>query len=384
MVSPSFTKNNGLYTVSKDSGFECTFDEAGNLISLTKNGQTFRRSLFGYMITFSQGEGSGNVKRIPDEESRLINAEAYRAVDEISSTVSGGNFSEIIRKIQEKSGQIEADSIRFKSLYSRAPLVPPGLSLPIYVELSYGCDWNRCTICSSHKERHYQEKSPEEFAAHLSAVSDAFGNAISSRDSVFLGDANAMNVDQKKLNEAISAVRNKFGKEIETSFDIFTTPKRKNMIHFQDMKRNGLTRVNVYIQSGSYKVLRILNEHTNATEVLNLVNNMKDSGLGVSLVVLAGTGGSSLSAEHIEGSANLVSQMILDSSDTVYISPIIESEDQSYVEQCERLGIRSMSWEEKELQADEIERRIRDSFRDINGSEFPAKIVKYDLRKNIY
>ncbi|MDS0256850.1 radical SAM protein, partial [Thermoplasmatales archaeon AK] len=143
-------------------------------------------------------------------------------------------------------------------------------------------------------------------------------------------------------------------------------------------------RVNVYIQSGAYKVLRMLNEHTNATEILNLVNNMKDSGLGVSLILLAGTGGKLYREDHVEGTANLVSQMLLDAGDTVYISPIVEEEDPSYGDSAARIGTSPLSNDEKYLQMAEIEKRIKTAYRDINGTDFPARIVKYDLRECIY
>src|SRR5579875_2010838 len=380
--SPTLIRNNHIITVSEGKNLVVNFDESGRLLSVTRNGETFRRSLSGDFYRLGWSGDKRIVEKISGESSKEVMNSVKSLVSNAVSQCHDTDRPDL-NLIERKTVEMETDRNSLLSVYRQMPLIPPGLSRPIYVELSYGCIWNRCTICSSHLERHYEERSLDDFMKHLDNVASYFGQGISSRTGVLLGDANAMNIEQKTLNLALSTIKKKFGLEIQSSFDIFTTPKKKNMIHFQDMKRNGLDRVNVYIQSGAYKVLRMLNEHTNATEILNLVNNMKDSGLGVSLILLAGTGGKLYREDHVEGTANLVSQMLLDAGDTVYISPIVEEEDPSYGDSAARIGTSPLSNDEKYLQMAEIEKRIKTAYRDINGTDFPARIVKYDLRECI-
>ena len=384
MDSLNVRLNSGMVTVSDSEKNVVNFDLEGRPIFMTVGGVTFRRGLNNRLIQLSWKDKERIIETPGPDESRKILERSMSYLSGLEDQ-SDGDTSAILRKISGRDYPwIIEDSRKISSLYRVYPILPPDASHFLYFEGSFGASWNLSTITSSHTTREFQSKTEEEIKAHADSIKNVMGEGIKSKKGVFLGDANAMNMDQKALLHLLDLLKNEFSLPIMSAFDMYTTPKKKNMIHFRDMKDHGLDHVSVFLQSGSYKVLRLFNEHTNATETLNLVNNLKDSGLTVSIVAMVGTGGVEYARDHEEGISNVISQMPLDSKDRVYLSPIVEDDDPWYTQMESSKHITRMNPAEKISQASRLSEKIKESFKGINGYDFPGTIALYDLREAIY
>lgn len=380
-------------TVKEDSGIIKTSDQSRNVVNFdlegrpmffSINAKTFRRGLDNSLVNLAWDGEIRTVNRVPPEEAVGIMekgmemlrfaAESPNTAAESIRGIAGTRDVEWLRK--------DADMVR--ALYKIYPVLPPEASHSIYVEATYGANWNLATIAGSYAKRDFVQKEQSEIVSHLHSVKEVLGKGIGARREVFLGDTNVLNMDQKLLLQIIDLLKSELNLPVIASFDMYTTPKKKNMIHFRDMKDHGLNKVVVFVQSGSYKVLRLFNEHTNATETLNLVNNMKDSGLSVDIVALLGTGGKKYARDHEEGITNMVSQMLLDESDKIYLCPIVEDSDPWYAGMEKQNSLGRMSPLEKHDQMERITSMIKKSFSEINGKEFPGKITEFDMRETIY
>jgi radical SAM superfamily enzyme YgiQ (UPF0313 family) len=278
---------------------------------------------------------------------------------------------------------LENDRKLFNEIYgSISPVIPPDQLNCIYVGLTTGCNWNRSTLCRSYSKREYTTLGIDQFKDHVNRVRDFLGRGLSARRTVFLGDPNSLNADQKVLEDSLDYLIKTFHLPVYSFLDIFTTPKTKRMAHFQLMKKHGLDRVYVAIETGDYRLIKYLNEHTNISETINLVNNLKFSKIPVSLVVMLGTGGKRFQLEHMSGTANIISQMDLGPGDMVYLSPI-GSDDQTYNEIAEK-HFEPLTAEEINAQLKPMTEAIKSDYSEMNGKEFPVPISYFNLAETVY
>ncbi|MGC8609284.1 MAG: radical SAM protein, partial [Thermoplasmata archaeon] len=261
-------------------------------------------------------------------------------------------------------------------------IIPPDQYFSVYLQVTRGCYWNRCTFCRLYKDRDYHIKDIQEFKDHLNSVKEYFGSGLKSRRTVFLGDANAVNIDQKLLISILDTVKDDLGLPVYSFIDAISTQKKKGETDFEEMARHGLKRVYLGMESGSPEVLRLLNKLMNVSEAINMVNKIKSSGMDIGLIVMAGAGGKKYYGDHVESTASVISQMDLGKGDIIYISPIIEYEDAEYFKISGELG--TLSDDEKEKQSEDLKKSISEAFKDMNNREIGIPIVKYDLREAIY
>lgn len=380
-----FRINNGILTVANGNEEIANFDFEGRLLFFTKQGVLHRRSTDNRLHRIGWDGDIRVVSPLDEDAAKQIYERSYEIAKNFPTETLSDDEKEILARVASRSYQwLQEDSKAMLSHYAIPPFMPPDQSSALYLELSSGCKWNRCSICASYSGREFVEKTAEQFLDHVGNVTGQLGTGIKSRKAVFLGDANALDVDQKTILPVLDDLKSKFGLPVFTAFDIFNTPKRKNMIHYQDLKRHGLERIFVFLESGSYRVIKLFNDKINVTETLNIVNNIKDYGISISIVVMAGMGGTKYNRDHIDGTANIISQMNLESGDMVFLSPVVEEEDPNYVEIANREGLGIMTPQQKIEQMDALTAAIKESFLDMNGKEIPVPIVKYDLRESLF
>lgn len=380
-----FRINNGILTLADGNTEIANFDFEGRLLFFTKSGVLHKRSTDNRMYTLGWKGDVRQVIPLNEDEMKQIVDRSYEMARTFPSDTLSQEEKTILERVKSRDyAWLQKDSENFLSLYSTLPIMPPDQSSALYLELTKGCTWNRCTICKSYAGRTIEEKSTEEFMFHIEKVKNQLGEGLRAKKGIFLGDSGALDVDQKILLPLLDKLKEEFHLPVFSAFDIFSTPKRKNMIHYQDLKKHGLDRIFVFLESGSYKVVKLFNDKINVTETLNLVNNIKDYGISVSIVVMAGMGGQKFSEDHIDGTANIISQMNLESGDMIFLSPVVEEDDPEYVSIAETQGLVNLTPEEKVEQSEKLLKAIKESYEDMNGKSLSVPIVKYDLREALF
>jgi len=275
---------------------------------------------------------------------------------------------------------LKKDCEAYMQLYGIKPIFPPMMLRPMYLSLSRGSEWNFCNVFGEYKNPAHSTYSEREFAEHVGKVRDYFGVSFQSRHSIYLGDARAIDTDQKALLNVMDFIMKDLNLPVTSAFDIYSTPKKKNMIGYRELKEHGLSRMYVYVESGSYKVIRLLNRNINITEAMNDISNIKDHGIPVSIVVMAGTGGLKLEKDHVKSTANLISQLLLDERDRIYLSPVIQDADPYYRKVIEDNALGVMSMEQILQQMRELRNELVESYADFNGNPLKTEVVDWDLR----
>ncbi len=380
-----FRINNGILTIASGNEEVANFDFEGRILFYTKNGVMHRRSSDNSLFKLGWDNDVRSVIPLEKGEASSIYDRCYQLARNFPADTLSDEEKAILEKISTRNPEwLEQDAAAITSLYALKPIMPPDQASAVYLELSSGTKWNRCTISSSYSGRTVEAKDSSQFMEHVEKVKNQLGEGLKAKKGIFLGDPGALDVDQKELLPILDKLKADFGLPLFSAFDMFSTPKRKNMIHYMDIKNHGLDRIFVFIQSGSYKVIKLFNDKINVNETLNLINNLKDHGISVSLVILAGMGGKKYDSDHVEGTANVISQMMLENGDMIFLSPIVEEDDPEYQRIVERESIGSMSPEEKVQQMDRLTKAIKESYLDMNGKDLAIPIVKYDLREALF
>lgn len=375
--------SNGIISLEKSGSEVIAMDAEGRVLYFMDGNDTWKRGIDNHYIRIGWDSDDRIIEQVTQDGVNEINVKASEFLKSVSGELEGDLGESVKYILSKEENWILADSGTFSRLYEgEFPIIPQDQRFSVYFQLTHGSTWNNGTFVRPSED--LKQRTEEEFVKHVETIVSQFGKGMTLRRGAFLGDAEALNLDQKVLLRAMDIIRESTSLPLYTFVDAFAVPKKKNMIHFQDMRRHGLTRVYVGIQSGSVSLLRYFERLKNVSEVLNLVNNLKNTGISVGLILLTGYGGRKYSGEHVNETASIISQMDLDEGDIIYISPMEEDADERYcrVEDEEEFG--RMSAAEKNAQADKLEAKIREEFKGSNRMDLKTQISRYDIREGIY
>ena len=137
----------------------------------------------------------------------------------------------------------------FRRVYQPIPILPPDQNRALVVQITEGCSYNRCTFCHLYRDVRFRMRPPDELRRHVQAVRELVGRALPLRHGVFLGQANALVVEQQKLVEAIGVVRAGLGEgRSERSSTRSRDPRGGRAAQLHEL---GLESVALGLESGS-------------------------------------------------------------------------------------------------------------------------------------
>jgi len=386
-MNVSWKLEKGVLSLADESGRVLSLDLEGRLIYFTTGNATYRRTILNKFVKMRIEKGIRRVSPVPPSEARVVISEAFETVDGVLKSDCPSdlkrNLSELLERINYE--WLSRDAEKFISVYGGGvPIIPPDQYFTIYVRYADGCPWNRCTFCRLYPGVRYRTRSVEEVESQLILLIKLLGRGIESRRSVFLGDANAVNTEIDRLVEVLRTVRKHIHLPLYAFSDAFTTPRNKGIDEYTVMKKNGLERIYIGIESGDEEVLRVLNKPMVLSLAKKEIEEIKAAGIGVGLIVMSGAGGRKLAGQHIENTSRFLSTLPLGRGDIVYISPINEYEGSDYAKIVEEEGLGEMSMEEKGQQADEIRNRLDELWRKIHNSLPEFAVAPYLLEESIY
>jgi hypothetical protein len=225
--------------------------------------------------------------------------------------------------------------------FEQGPIRPPSEAGSLLLRVSRNCPWNRCTFCPLYKGkefsvrramdvmkdidavachvqsllkraeddgplsrallRQWHERLPEEERAPFRAAAHWLANGL---QSVFLQDADALAAGAAELLAVLGHLRKVFPQvERVTCYSRSATVVRYSLDDLQALCRAGLDRLHMGLESGSDKVLRKVRK--GASQALHIQSGqmIQAAGMELSLYVMPGLGGRSLSAEHARETA---------------------------------------------------------------------------------
>ena len=323
-------KDNGINIFEEPPNNLWTFDLAGRLVGMFIDNNNYRRTLnnkFYLKLRYT----------VSDEHFRVIR---QISIDEIEPLIKQSHL--LIRNNQDRlpsffhnplynilkmnSIALQSSAKEFNNIYLPISILPPDQYLSLVIQLTEGCNYNQCTFCNFYRDRPFKIKSTDELEIHLSKVKAFFGKGINLRNSIFLADANALAVPQIRLVHSLELIHNQFPQfnNYYSFIDVFTGLK-KSVNEFKNLKKLGIKRVYLGVESGNNDLMLFLNKKQLNTDIIKLTHNLKKGGIDVGIIFLIGAGGQKYAEQHLTDSLALLKQLPLGKGDIIYLSELYET-----------------------------------------------------------
>lgn len=361
--------------LSPDRGQVVTFDRDGRLVYYFRRGETFKRSL-GSEIHLRFRTVSRQRRQLTQPEARQIFCEVLELARQQLPLTSG----EIRRRLEEEILTWSVDSLadeaeKFQSAYRPISILPPDQYRSIVLQATEGCSWSRCTFCNFYMDRPFRSRSVAQFQNHVAAVKNLLGEGLRLRQGIFVADGNALALANRRLEPLLDQAVEAFPAQELFGFVDLYSGERRSAADWKYLRRRGLRRVYIGMETGLDELLEFVNKPGSATEMEDFVRVLKGIGLEISLIVMVGLGGQEYRERHRNASRDLLLRLPLDRQDLIYLSPFVEHGNTDYSRQRLDAGLTAMSEAEIELELAGLARELR-------GAGLRAS--RYDIREFIY
>ncbi|KYK34037.1 MAG: hypothetical protein AYK22_00970 [Thermoplasmatales archaeon SG8-52-3] len=184
--------------------------------------------------------------------------------------------------------------------YDYPPYRPPNEAGSALIRASRGCPWNRCLFCTMYKTLKFQPKSSEEVLKDIDKAAKIYARA----KTIFIADSDSLVM--KDIDDIIKHIKLRFPyAERITSYARAKTLMKLGIDKLNKIKKAGLTRVHVGLESGDKKTLEFLKKGSTPKEMIEGGKVAKEAGLDLSFYILIGAGGKKRLKEHAIESARV-------------------------------------------------------------------------------
>lgn len=398
------TPKRGGVTVALLPRAVVTYDAGGRPVGAFVDGRTYRRGLDNRVLC-KWGDREEAVPGRVRFRREVTGAERVLLLDGLAALAaraaaalvagtarllgSGPALPFLERAAGWDAAALEADGARLKALYpNRVSILPPDQYQAVVLQLTIGCPYNRCTFCSFYRSRRFGVRQEAEFREHVRAVKGFLGDSLLLRRSLFLGDANVLNLPLRILGPALALLLEEFPGLQEASgrpgprgiyafMDAFTgSPKPTEA--FSALAAAGLRRIYLGVETGHDPLLRFLEKPATAARTEEAVRRLKGAGLSVGAIVMVGVGGDRYAAGHVADTVALLRRLALGPGDILYLSEFVDEPGSLYRERAAAAGVRPLSSEAIQAQAQAIRGGV--------AAVWPSgpKVARYDIREFLY
>jgi radical SAM superfamily enzyme YgiQ (UPF0313 family) len=193
--------------------------------------------------------------------------------------------------------------MRYLNIYDFPPYRPPNEAESALIRITRGCPWNRCTFCFMYKDIRFKAKPLEDVKNDVNKARQIYKTT----DSIFLGDSD--NLVHKDLPEIVLYIKKTFP-EVKriTAYARAKTILKRKMEFLNAVRKAGLDRLHVGLESGDAKILDWLCKGARPEEMIEAGQKARKAGFEVSFYVLSGAGGRERWKEHALNSARVLNK----------------------------------------------------------------------------
>ncbi len=234
--------------------------------------------------------------------------------------------------------------------FEQGPIRPPSEADSLLIRVTRNCPWNRCTFCSVYKEEQFSLRLVDHVIADIEMIYEAvqrilgelneqgqltqervnylaenyfahniqvFSIAINwlarGEGSVFLQDANSLIIKPDDLVTILKHLKMRFPWISRvTSYARSHTINRISDEKLSELAEAGLNRIHIGMESGSDKVLKLVDKGVTKAHHISAGQAVKRAGIELSEYVMPGLGGADLSSEHATETADALNQIDAD------------------------------------------------------------------------
>jgi hypothetical protein len=232
--------------------------------------------------------------------------------------------------------------------FEQGPIRPPNEAQSLLLRFTRNCPWNQCLFCPVYKGRKFSLRPVDEIkedirtarriADEIVDVSRGLGHGGTVTDEVisrifsggshpdsyrsvaawmyygtgacFLQDADNLIMRTEELVEALAFLRRTFP-EIRrvTTYSRSRTVTKKSLEALQRIRRAGLDRVHIGLETGYDPLLKLMKKGVTAAQHVEAGRRLVEAGMEVSEYVMPGLGGREMWREHAVETANVLNRI---------------------------------------------------------------------------
>ena len=183
---------------------------------------------------------------------------------------------------------------------------PPSEAFSIILQVTVGCSHNKCTFCGTYKEEPFRIKEDAIIREDIEFASQYCRR----QKKVFLADGDVLILPYHRLERLFLQIRNRLPWVKRISLYGNTKSIRsKSLEELRQLKKLGLNRVYMGLESGHDQVLATVKKGYNSEAMIEAAAKVKAAGLFLSVTVLLGLAGKELSREHAVATGKVLSRM---------------------------------------------------------------------------
>jgi radical SAM superfamily enzyme YgiQ (UPF0313 family) len=200
----------------------------------------------------------------------------------------------LLRELGNDHVKYEGDIIR-----------PPSEANSLLLQVTVGCSHNKCIFCPAYKKKKFRIKSYDEILEDILEAS-----RWRTAEKVFLCDGDALIIPQERLGQILHSIRNhvKGVKRVGTYANAKSI-LRKTIDELVELRELGLGIVYLGIETGNDELLRKIRKGVTAAQMIEAGRRIKEAGIGLSVTVILGLGGSEKNTEHATDTAGILTDI---------------------------------------------------------------------------
>lgn len=181
---------------------------------------------------------------------------------------------------------------------------PPSEARSTIFQVTLGCSFNECSFCDMYRSKEYVERPWEEVKMEI----DMMARHAPQTRRVFLADGDALNLSTEYMVRIVRYIREKFpGIERISCYAMPMNVLKKSPAELEEMRAAGLDMLYLGVESGSDLILRKVTKGAVSKTIIKSVRKARAAGYTMSCMIILGLGGRAHSAEHIRGTAEVIS-----------------------------------------------------------------------------
>ncbi|MCG6881551.1 MAG: radical SAM protein [Deltaproteobacteria bacterium] len=185
---------------------------------------------------------------------------------------------------------------------------PPSEADSLLVQATVGCPHNKCAFCMVYKKGpRFRVRSVKGIEADLLEARKNYGSRV---QTLFFPAGNTIAMPTEDLIRICSCARS-FFPELKriTVYGSSQYIHRKGLKNLVRLKKAGLSRIHVGLESGDDEVLRKIKKGTHAAEQIEAGLWAREAGIELSVYLLLGIGGRERTLQHAENTASVLSAL---------------------------------------------------------------------------
>ena len=183
---------------------------------------------------------------------------------------------------------------------------PPSEAYSLLVQVTIGCSHNKCTFCNMFKEKQFKVRNPEEVLEDLAWARSHYSRV----ERIFLCDGDALCLANHKLIRILDYIRENFPEcGRVTTYGRATDALRKTDEELRELREHGMTKVYLGAESGSSRVLEMVNKGETREQLIQGVKRLENAGIKTSVTFISGLAGPDMWEEHAIETGKMIAEM---------------------------------------------------------------------------